>query len=336
MQKHDAVGNDAGCDLSVIVPAFNEKENIQPFFEASARAFEQAGIRYELVFVDDGSSDGTYREIRRMQHEHPEVPVTAISFSRNFGKEAAMYAGLEHATGRCMGFIDADLQQRPETMVEMYFALVEDDDCDCVAAYQENRHAGAVRDWFSKSFYGILAKSSKMDVMHDASDFRVFRWNVGQALLRLGERNRFSKGLFAWVGFNTKPFAYTPEERFAGTTSWSFGKLVRYAIDGLLAFTTFPLKIATYLGIITSLAAIVYLVVVVVQRVAFGVDVPGYATIVTLILFFGGLQMLMLGVVGSYIARDYMEGKQRPIYIARRVEHTGGGTGKRYGRDWNE
>ena len=307
-------------DVSLIVPGYNEGSNIRAFYDATIEAFREFEGTYEIVFIDDGSSDDTYEQMKSVAAlADGACTVVAVSFSRNFGKEAAMLAGLNNATGRCMGFVDADLQQPPKTFLEMYNMLIENPDVDCVAAYQADRRSGWLRNKLSHFFYGTLAKSSNMDVLTDASDFRVFRDYVGKALAEMPEQYRFSKGLFSWIGFKTLPFSYTPEERFSGETSWSFIKLVRYAIDGLLSFTTSPLKLATYLGVITSLVAIVYLIVVVLQRLIYGVDVPGYATIVVLLLFFGGLQLLVLGIMGSYLARSYIEGKRRPVYIERRV-----------------
>jgi glycosyltransferase involved in cell wall biosynthesis len=305
-------------DFSMIVPGFNEAENIRPFYSAAIEAFADFPGSYEIVFVDDGSSDGTLEAMRAVS-QLPDLPcdIRIVSFSRNFGKESAMYAGLEHARGRFQGFIDSDLQQQPSTMRKMLELLMENRSYDCVAAYQENRKDSAFRNWFSRKFYGILQRSSRMSVVPDASDFRVFRRVVGDALLSMPEYNRFSKGLFAWVGFKTLPYPYTPDERLAGDSSWSFSKLVRYAIGGLLSFTTAPLKFSMLLGSIVSIAAVVYLLVIVFQVLLFGVDVPGFATIVALILLFGGLQLFFLGVIGEYLGRAYIQGKNRPIYIAR-------------------
>jgi glycosyltransferase involved in cell wall biosynthesis len=243
--------------------------------------------------------------------------VRVVSFSRNFGKEAAMYAGLAQASGRHCCFIDADMQQRPETAFAMLAELEKNPGFDCVAACQQNRRQGRVRAWLSRRFYGAFSSSSGMDVVDGASDFRVFTRAVADALLHMPEYFRFSKGLFAWIGFKTLPFAYSPDERLSGTTTWSLPKLVRYAAEGILSFSTSPLRIATFCGGLASFAALVYAIVVAVQRIAFGAEVPGYATIVILILLIGGVQLLVLGIMGEYLARAYIQGKHRPVYIVR-------------------
>lgn len=307
-------------DISLIVPAYNEEENIAPFFERAAAAFADERRDCELIFVDDGSRDSTMPELRKLLALDQDVfAIKVVSFSRNFGKEAALLAGLERAEGDYIGFIDADLQQLPETMCEMIAVLDERPDVDCVAAYQVDRTRSFVLDGCSRLFYRLLGQSSGMDVPGDASDFRVFRRPVRDALLSTGEYYRFSKGLFSWIGFSTHLFPYKPEERFAGKTSWSFFGLVEYAVDGLLSFSTSPLRVATYAGSFLAFAAFLYFIVVLVQRIAWGVDVPGYATIVALILLLGGVQLLVLGIIGEYLARVYMEGKRRPCYIAKEV-----------------
>lgn len=202
-------------------------------------------------------------------------------------------------------------------MVEKLFA---DQSIDCVAAYQEHRRRSRLRNWFSSFFYKLLGSTSGMDVVADASDFRAFRRNMRDALLGMPEYYRFSKGLFSWIGFKTLPFPYVPEDRLSGETSWSFWKLAKYAVSGLMSFSTAPLRIATWLGTGASALSIIYMVVVVAQRLMFGVEVPGYATIVSLVLLLGGLQLLVLGIVGEYLARVYTQGKNRPIYIKRSFE----------------
>lgn len=312
---------DCPIQLSLIVPAYNENDNIVPFYTAAVAAFEAVSGICEIVFVDDGSSDGTYQSMEQVvkensQHSFSRVVVQAVSFSRNFGKEAAMLAGLRLARGKYCCFIDSDLQQRPETAVEMYELLRSNPEYDCVAACQESRAVG-LTSCLSEKFYGLLAKFSGLDVLENASDFRVFTRQVSDALTSLPESYRFTKGLFAWIGFKTLPYTYAPDDRYSGETTWTFKKLVSYALNGLLSFSTLPLKFATYFGLIVSLAAFVYLFVVVIQRLIYRVDIPGYATIVVLILFLGGVQLLVLGIIGEYLARVYEQGKQRPIYIIR-------------------
>lgn len=309
--------------VSLIAPAYNEEGNIVPFAESAAAAFSALpeGWACELIFVDDGSSDCTLSSMHAVLEdasiEKSGLAVSVVEFSRNFGKEAALYAGLEHAKGDICVLIDTDMQQPPAVARQMVDILLADEALDCVAAYQEQRKRGRLRNWCSSTFYRLLGASSGMDVLADASDFRVFRRNVRDALLGMTEYYRFSKGLFSWIGFKTKPFPYVPEDRLSGETTWSFWKLTKYAVNGLMSFTTFPLRIATWLGMGASALAIVYMAVVVLQRLIFGVDVPGYATIVALVLFLGGLQLLVLGVMGEYLARVYTQGKNRPIYIER-------------------
>lgn len=309
--------------ISLIAPAYNEEGNIAPFAESAAAAFSALpeGWACELIFVDDGSSDRTLSSMHAVLEdvsiEKSSLAVSVVEFSRNFGKEAALYAGLEHAEGDICVLIDTDMQQPPAVARQMVDVLLADEALDCVAAYQEQRKRGKLRNWCSSIFYRLLGASSGMDVLADASDFRVFRRNVRDALLGMTEYYRFSKGLFSWIGFKTKPFPYVPEDRLSGETTWSFWKLAKYAVNGLMSFTTFPLRIATWLGMGASALAIVYMAVVVLQRLIFGVDVPGYATIVTLVLLLGGLQLLVLGVMGEYLARVYTQGKNRPIYIER-------------------
>lgn len=316
--------------LSLIVPAYNEQDNIKPFLEAVSSAFGDWDGECEVVFVDDGSSDGTWQSIEESVHADLSsesdccchLTVRAISFSRNFGKEAAMYAGLEHATSEYCCFIDADLQQRPETARAMLELLIENPDFDCVAACQLNRKHGLINDLSSK-FYSFLSSASGLDsVISGASDFRVFNSSVKSSLLSLDEYFRFSKGLFAWIGFKTLPFPYEPDERLSGSSKWSFKKLVKYALDGLMSFSTAPLKIATVLGLLASMAAFLYLVVVLIQKIAFGIEIPGYATLVVLILFLGGVQLLVLGIIGEYLAKMYIQGKHRPIYLTRKSVST--------------
>ena len=305
-------------DLSLIIPAYNEERNIPAFFAAARDALTQLDRQCELIFVDDGSSDGTLAAMRGVADQATsQLAVQVVSFSRNFGKEAAMFAGLKRAEGDLVGIIDSDLQQRPETVVEMVRVLDEHSEYDCVAACQNDRRSGALLNGFSRIYYKLLGAISEMDVIPNASDFRVFRRNVADALLSVDEYYRFSKGLFSWIGFNTYALEYTAEERREGTSRWSFRKLFKYGVNGLLSFTTLPLRLATYLGLFASAAAGIYLIVVLVQRLAWGVDVPGYATIVALILLIGGIQLLVLGIIGEYLARTYIQGKRRPIYIER-------------------
>ena len=306
-------------DLSFVVPAYNEEKNIRPFLEAMRDAVSSRKMRVEIIFVDDGSADRTWEVVSDVASdwESSSIAIRGISFSRNFGKESAMLAGLGQTVGNCVCIIDADLQQPPSTALQMYDLLISSPVYDCVAAYQEERKQGKIIGSMSSAFYGLLGDTSGMEVVPNASDFRVMRRSVVDALLSMPEYHRFSKGLFAWVGFKTLPFAYVPAERNAGESNWGFKKLVSYAWEGLVSFSTAPLKVMTAFGLLSAVAALVMLIVTMIKRIAFGVDVPGYATIVALILFFGGAQLIGMGVLGTYVARTYIESKRRPSFIVR-------------------
>ncbi len=304
--------------LSMIVPCYNEAENVAAFQAAAMAAFEGCGYDYELVFVDDGSRDGTMAELRRLYRAR-KCPMKVISFSRNFGKEAGLYAGLSYASGEYLCLIDADLQQRPEIVRDMVNILDEHPEYDVVAAYQDRRGEGKVLSFFKKSFYSVINRLSNVKLKADASDFRTFRRCVAESILNLGEYHRFSKGIFAWVGYNTCFIPYTACERAAGTTKWNFRKLMNYAIDGIIGYSTAPLRLATYLGGLSGLAAVIYLIVVVLQKLIAGINVPGYATIIVLILFFGSMELFCIGIIGEYVGRTFEQSKNRPIYIAKEV-----------------
>ena len=302
--------------LSLIVPCYNEAENINAFHDAVLEAFAGCGYDYELIFVDDGSRDATLYNLKKIYAEG-KVPTKVISFSRNFGKEAGIYAGLEHATGDYIALIDADLQQRPEIVRDMVTFLDKNKDYDMVAAYQDRRGEGKVLSFFKKCFYSLINKLSDTNLHNDASDFRTFRRGVAESILQLGEYHRFSKGIFAWVGYMTHYIPYTACKRTAGSTKWSFRKLVNYAVDGIIGFSTRPLRLATYLGSMTAVAALLYLLVVVLQKLIVGIDVPGFATIIVLILLLGGMQLFCIGIIGEYVGRTFEQSKKRPIYLAK-------------------
>lgn len=309
--------------LSLVVPCYNEQDNVRAFYDAAVSAFEGCGYEYELVMVNDGSKDETGLELKRLFLEKKNVSnLTIIHFSRNFGKEAAILAGMKRAKGELIALIDADLQQRPEIVRDMVQILDEHPEYDCVAAYQEERKESKELSFFKKSFYKLINKVSEVDFVNGASDFRTFRRTMADAIISLPEYHRFSKGIFSWVGFDTYYIPYIVEERHAGETKWTFWKLVRYAMEGIIGFSTTPLRLATVLGGLSSALAVIYFVVVVAQRLICGVDVPGYATIVALILLIGGVQLLMLGIIGEYIARMYIQGKNRPVYIEKQVQTT--------------
>lgn len=301
--------------LSLVVPCFNEQENVYAFFEACENSFANKIRDYEIIFINDGSRDNTWKELKQLYRKNADSNLKMINFSRNFGKESAMYAGLQKASGEYVTIIDADLQQRPELVVEMVEFLDTNSEYDAVAAYQSKRIEGKVTSALKKSFYKVVNKMCEIDFQSGASDFRTFRHDVVEAILSMTEYHRFSKGIFSWVGFNTYYMPYVAEERNAGTTSWSMGKLFNYAFEGIIAFSVFPLKISTFVGTVSSIASLIYMVVVIVQKLAFGINVPGYATLVVLLLLIGGIQLITIGIIGSYIARIYIQGKNRPIYI---------------------
>ena len=304
--------------LSLVVPCYNEEDNIRDFYHAAKRVFDAEEYEYEMIFINDGSKDKTQEALESVFNFH-EACVVVETFSRNFGKEAAIYAGFQKATGDFITVIDADLQQRPETVARMVKILQDNEEFDCVAAYQEKRQEGKLVSKLKDMFYKIINRTSEIEFFPGASDFRTFRRPVVDAVLSLPEYHRFSKGIFSWVGFNTCYFPYTAEKRNAGETKWSINKLFRYAVEGFISYTTFPLKIATGLGLFTSLCAIIYLFVVVIQKLCIGNPVPGYPTIVVLILLLGGIQLTILGIIGEYLARMYIQEKHRPIYIEKKL-----------------
>lgn len=304
--------------LSLIVPCYNEAENVELFQSETMKAFEGCGYSYEIIFVDDGSTDATLHNLKKI-HAAGKCPVKVISFSRNFGKEAGLYAGLQYASGEYISLIDADLQQRPEIVREMVQFLDENPDYDVVAAYQDRRREGKVLSFFKKSFYQIINKMSHVTLQPEASDFRTFRKSVRDSILSLGEYHRFSKGIFAWVGYKTHFIPYTACQRAFGSTKWNFGKLMNYAIEGIIGFSTAPLRLATCLGGITGVSAALYLIAVVLQKLIWGIDVPGYATIIVLILLLGSVQLFCIGIIGEYVGRIFEQSKDRPIFIAKEV-----------------
>ena len=304
--------------LSLVVPCYNEAEKVEAFQAAVIGAFEGCGYDYEIIFVDDGSRDATLHNLRKLFNAQ-KCPVKVVSFSRNFGKEAGIYAGMQQASGEYVSLIDADLQQRPEIVRDMVQILDEKPEYDVVAAYQDRRGEGKILSFFKKSFYAIINKLSKVTLQPDASDFRTFRRSVAESIIELAEYHRFSKGIFAWVGYNTCFIPYTACERNAGTTKWNFGKLLNYAIDGIIGYSTAPLRFATYLGGISGFAAVIYLIVVILQKLIWGIDVPGYASIIVLILFFASMQLFCIGIIGEYVGRTFEQSKNRPVFIAKEI-----------------
>ena len=302
--------------LSLVVPCYNEAESVKLFQDAVISAFDGCGYDYEIIFVNDGSADKTLYQLKKL-YAAGRCPVKVVSFSRNFGKEAAIYAGMREAAGEYVSLIDADLQQRPEIVRDMVAMLEGNPGIDVVAAYQDRRGEGKVLSFFKKSFYSLINRLSTVKLRPDASDFRTFRRCVAEDLLEMAEYHRFSKGLFAWVGYETEFIPYTAEARVAGTTKWSFRKLFNYAVDGIIGFSTAPLRMATWLGGLSAVAAVLYLIWVIFEKLAFGIDIPGYATIIVLILGLGALQLICIGIIGEYVGRTFEQSKGRPICLVK-------------------
>ena len=304
--------------LSLVVPCYNEAENVAAFQEATIAAFEGCGYDYEIVFIDDGSRDATLHNLRKI-HAQQKCPVKVVSFSRNFGKEAGIYAGLTHASGEYISFIDADLQQRPEIVRDMVKILDEQPEYDIVAAYQDRRGEGKILSFFKKCFYKVINRLSNITLKSDASDFRTIRRSVADSIIDLTEYHRFSKGIFAWVGYSTCFIPYTACERVAGTTKWNFRSLMNYAIEGIIGYSTKPLRIATFFGFITAAASILYMLFVVFQKIFIGIEIEGYATVIVLTLLLGAIQLFCIGIIGEYVGRTFEQTKDRPIFIAKEV-----------------
>lgn len=299
--------------LSAIVPCYNE-ELVLPLFY---REFVQvmSGIPdmdYELILVDDGSSDRTLEVIKELSSNNPKVKY--VSFSRNFGKEAAIYAGLQHGKGDYFTLMDADLQDPPSLLPEMLEAIREG--YDHIATRRSTREGEpAIRSFFARSFYRLINRISDTEIVDGARDFRLMKKEVVDAILELPENNRFSKGIFEWVGFRTKWISYTNVERIAGETKWSFWKLFKYAIDGIIGFSTVPLAAASFTGLFCFVLAVIAMIVILVKTLIWGDPVEGWPALACFILFFSGIQLLSVGIVGQYLAKTYLETKRRPMYI---------------------
>ena len=306
-------------DLSFVIPCYNEAGNVEAIYEAIHSVFDPEGICYEIVMVNDGSKDGTREKLRALFSAHPDGGLRIVDFSRNFGKEAAIFAGLSHAYGERVCVIDADLQQRPEVALSMYRLLDEKPEIDCVTAYQDQRKEGKVLSFFKNCFYRLINRMCDIDFTQGASDFRMFRRNMADAILSVREYHRFSKGIFSWVGFETEFMPYEVQERNSGQSKWNFFRLFAYAVDGIVGYSTVPLRISTVLGIFLSIFAVVYMIVLVIKTLILGIDVPGYVTTLGFVLLLGGIQLLILGILGEYMARVYIQGKDRPIYIVKDI-----------------
>lgn len=304
-------------NLSLIVPCYNEEKNIIPFYKKVLKTLPES-LKYEIIFINDGSKDKTMDQLKTLLKQD-EIEIKIVNFSRNFGKEAGIYAGLKESKGDFVAIIDADLQQNPKFLLEMMDILNTKDEYDAVAAYQKQRREGLILRFFKNTFYKLINKMCEVDFVSGASDFRMFRRNVVEAILNMSEYYRFSKGIFSWVGFNTYYLPYDVEKRNSGESKWSFWKLFKYAIDGIVSFSTTPLRIATILGFLISIASFIYLIFLIVKKICFGIAVAGYASTLAVVLLLGGIQLLSLGIIGEYLARTYIEVKNRPIYLTKEV-----------------
>ncbi|HEL1645883.1 TPA: glycosyltransferase family 2 protein [Streptococcus suis] len=302
--------------ISVIVPCFNEEEAIPYFYDAMEKVRKEMGEQFEYIFVNDGSKDRTLTVLRQLSGQ--DRAVRYLSFSRNFGKEAALYAGLQAAQGELVTVMDVDLQDPPEMLIEMKAMLDGNPDLDCVGTRRVSRDGEPpIRSFFAKLFYKLMNKISQVEVVDGARDFRLMRRHMVDAILSVSEYNRFSKGIFAWVGFETEYLPYENVERVAGETSWSFWKLLSYSIEGIINFSDTPLNIASYTGFFTFLLSLVLMVFVVFKTLVFGDPTIGWPSTICIILFLGGLQLMTIGILGKYLAKVFLETKKRPIYIVK-------------------
>ena len=301
--------------LSVIIPCMNEENNVVELY--SKLSVTLKSVPHELLFIDDGSTDKTLSKLKDI-YSSDKKHVRVISFSRNFKKEAAIYAGIIRSTGDFTCIIDGDLQQNPNYLIEMLNFLKDNPDYDQVAMVMSKRNNGNIITRIGgKIFYRLIDIISDIHFVSGASDFRMFNNNVKNAIISLTENNRFSKGIFSWVGFKTKYMEYKVEKRKSGKSKFNFKANFSYAIEGILGFSTKPLRIATYLGLITSFIAFIYLIQILIQTLIMGIDAPGYASMMIVILLMGGIQLITIGILGEYLAKNYMETKKRPIYIAK-------------------
>ncbi len=303
--------------ISIVVPCYNEEESLPFFYEAFLKLANtmKKDVTFEVIYINDGSKDKTLDVINKQATVDDRIKY--ISFSRNFGKEAAMLAGLEYAIGDYVSLVDADLQHPLEMIKEMY-AQIQEDDCDCVAARRFSRDGEpTIRSFFANQFYNLINKFSSTKIMNGATDFRLMTRQMVNSVLELREYNRFSKGLFPFVGYNTKWLEYKNVERVAGETSWSFWSLFKYSHEGILAFTTAPLHIAASLGLIVCLFSFLFIAYTLIRTIIWGDPVAGYPTLICIITFLGGIQLFCTGVLSEYVSKIYKEVKKRPIYIVK-------------------
>ncbi len=302
--------------ISVIVPCYCEEEAIPIFYQEMEKVQENMQeVVFEYLFVNDGSTDRTLGVLKALAQKDKKV--SYLSFSRNFGKEAAMYAGMEHASGDYIVIMDVDLQDPPSLLPQMYH-LMKEEGYDCVASRRVNRAGEAkIRSFFARCFYKLINHISKTEIVDGARDFRMMTRQMTESILRLCEYNRFSKGIFSWVGFETKWLAYENVKRSAGETKWSFWKLFKYSIDGIVAFSTAPLAMASLIGLVFCLLSVAGIIVTIIRQLVWGVSAYGWSSMVCILLLVGGVQLFCMGILGQYLSKTYMEVKHRPIYIVK-------------------
>ena len=303
--------------ISIVVPCYNEEAALPYFRREIQRVMDEmsaaCGVSFEVLFVNDGSKDGTLELLRRFAGEDSRMHY--ISLSRNFGKESALYAGLQRATGDYVATMDADLQDPPSLLPEMYEAL-QTGEYESVATRRVSRKGEPpIRSFFARCFYKLINRISDADIVDGARDFRLMKRQMVDAIVAMGEYNRFSKGIYGWVGFRTKWLPYENVERVAGETKWSFWKLFIYSIQGITAFSTAPLAIASFTGVLLCFAAFLMVVYIIVKTLLFGDPVGGWPSLACMVMFMGGVQLLCIGILGQYLAKTYLETKRRPIYI---------------------
>ena len=299
--------------LSIIVPCYNEEESIPLFYNETIQVLHSVNISYEILFINDGSKDNTLSILKEIANKDENVKY--FSFSRNFGKEAAMYAGFYNAKGDFVAVMDADLQDPPNLLPRM-LKILEEDGYDSVATRRITRSGEPpIRSWFAKKFYSIINKISDADIVDGARDFRLMRADMVKAIISMSEQNRFSKGIFGWIGFHTYWLPYENIERVAGETKWNFLKLFFYAVEGIINFSEVPLSLASCFGIIMTITSVIAIVSLIIRKLSFGDPVAGWASIICTILLVGGIQLFCLGIIGQYLAKAYTEVKKRPHYI---------------------
>ena len=303
--------------ISIVVPCYNEEEAIPYFYPELMKYLPELHTEYEILFVNDGSKDNTVKECLKLKENDENVKV--ISFSRNFGKEAAMLAGFTESKGDYVVVMDVDLQDPPALLPELYRTVTEEG-YDSAATYRVTRKGEPkIRSFFARMFYKIINKMIEVEIVDGARDYRIMSRKMVDAVISVSEYYRFSKGIFPWVGFKTKYIEYENVERVAGETKWSFWKLFKYAIDGIVGFTTAPLRIATVLGILVSAFGFLYMLYIVIKALTIGDPVAGYPSMIAIICLLGGIQLLVIGIMGEYLGRTYMESKRRPHYVIKEI-----------------